>query len=46
MGQYAAYVIAAYAATALILGGIVVQSVISARKARRELELLDRERKQ
>lgn len=46
MDQYATYVIAAYAATALILGGIVVQSVLSARKARRELEALDRERGQ
>ena len=46
MDQYAPYVIAAYAATALILGGIVLQSILSARKARRELEQLDRERKQ
>ena len=46
MDQYAPYVIAAYAATALILGGILLQSILSARKARRELEQLDRERKQ
>ena len=46
MDQYAPYVIAAYAATALILGGIVLQSILSARKARRELEQLDRERNQ
>ncbi len=46
MDQYAPYVIVAYAATALILGGIVLQSILSARKARRELEQLDRERKQ
>ena len=45
MDQYAPYVIAAYGATALILGGIVLQSILSARKARRELEQLDRERK-
>ena len=44
MDQYAAYVIAAYAATVLILGGIVVQSVLSAKHARRELDQLDRER--
>ena len=46
MDQYAAYVIAAYAATALILGGIIVQSVLAARRARRDLEGLDRERRQ
>lgn len=46
MDQYAAYVIAAYAATALILGGIIVQSVLAARRAQRDLEHLDRERGQ
>ncbi len=46
MDQYAPYVISAYGATALILGGILLQSILSARKARRELEQLDRERKQ
>ena len=46
MDQYAPYVIAAYAATVLILGGILLQSVLSARKSKRELEQLDRERKQ
>lgn len=44
MDQYAPYVIAAYAATALILGAIIVQSVLAARRARRDLERLDRER--
>lgn len=46
MDQYAPYVIAAYASTVLILGGIILQSVLSARKSRRELEHMDRERKQ
>ena len=45
MDQYAPYVIAAYAATAVILGGILLQSILSARKAKRELDALDRERK-
>jgi len=45
MDQYAAYVISAYVASALILGGIVVQSVLAARRARRDLEDLDRERR-
>lgn len=45
MDQYAPYVIAAYAATALILGGIVLQSILSSRKVKRELEQLDRDRK-
>lgn len=44
MDQYAPYVIAAYTATALILGGIVLQSILSARRSKRDLEQLDRER--
>ncbi len=44
MDQYATYVIAAYVATALILGGIILQSVLAAGRARRDLEDLDRER--
>ena len=41
---YAAYVIAAYAATALILGALIWSSVAAAGPARRELEGLERER--
>ena len=44
MDQYAPYVISAYAATVLILGGIIVQSILSARRARRDLDQIDRER--
>ncbi|MEM9059534.1 MAG: heme exporter protein CcmD [Pseudomonadota bacterium] len=44
MDQYAPYVIAAYAGTALILGGLIWQSVLAARRARQDLERLDRER--
>lgn len=44
MDQYATYVIAAYAGTVLILGGIILQSVLAARRSQRDLERLDRER--
>ena len=42
---YAVHVAAAYAATALILGGLVWSSVAAGRRARRELEGLERERR-
>lgn len=42
---YAAYVIAAYAASAAILGALIWSSVITGRRARRELEELERERR-
>jgi heme exporter protein CcmD len=41
---YAAYVIAAYSATALILGALIWSSVAAARRSRRELDGLERER--
>jgi heme exporter protein CcmD len=37
-GKYAPYIYPAYAATALILGGLVVQSLLAARAARRKAE--------
>jgi heme exporter protein CcmD len=42
---YAPYVIAAYAATALILGALIWSSVAASRRARRELDGLERERR-
>ena len=42
---YASYVAAAYAATALILGALVWASVAASRRARRDLEGLERERR-
>jgi heme exporter protein CcmD len=40
-GAHWAYVIAAYAATAAIMGALVWASVAAARRARRELEALE-----
>ena len=42
---YAAYVITAYAATALIVGALVWSSVVASRRARRDLDGLARERR-
>jgi heme exporter protein CcmD len=42
---YAGYVLAAYGATAAILGALVWSSVAAARRARRELAGLERERR-
>lgn len=42
---YALYVISAYAATAIILAGLIWATIASNRKARDELEALERERK-
>jgi heme exporter protein CcmD len=42
---YASYVIAAYAGTALILGALIWSSVAASRRARRELDGLERERR-
>ncbi|MEL7000885.1 MAG: heme exporter protein CcmD [Paracoccaceae bacterium] len=44
MDQYAPYVIAAYAGTVVILGALIWQSIRAARRARHDLERLDRER--
>ena len=43
-GQYAAYVLAAYGATALILGALIWASVRANARAREGLARLDRER--
>ena len=42
---YAVHVVVAYAASALILGALIWSSVAAGRRARRELELLERERR-
>jgi heme exporter protein CcmD len=42
---YALYVIAAYAATAVIIGALIWSSVAASRRARRELDGLERERR-
>jgi heme exporter protein CcmD len=42
---YAPYVVAAYAASALILGALIWASVAASRRARRELDGLERERR-
>jgi heme exporter protein D len=44
MGGYAAFVWPAYAVTALVLGGLLFQSVRRYRQRRRELERLERRR--
>ncbi len=43
--DYGLYVLAAYAATALILGALIWSSMIASRRARRELDGLERERR-
>lgn len=43
--QYAVYVIVAYAASATILAALIWASVSSGRRARRELDGLERERR-
>lgn len=45
MDQYTPYVVAAYAATVVILGGLVLSSIIASRRARRGLERLEEDRK-
>ena len=42
---YVGYVIAAYAVSALILGALVWTSIAASRRARRELDVLERERR-
>ena len=42
---YTLYVASAYGATALILAGLIWATVVANRKARRELETLEQERK-
>ena len=43
MGGYAAYVWPAYGLAVVILGGLVLASILSARAARRELQRLQQE---
>ncbi len=43
--EYALYVLAAYTATAVILGALIWSSVAASRRARRELAELERERR-
>jgi heme exporter protein CcmD len=42
---YAAYVVGAYAASAAVLGTLIWSSIAASRRARRELEGLERERR-
>lgn len=42
---YAGYVLAAYAASAALLGALIWASVAASRRARRELDGLERERR-
>jgi heme exporter protein CcmD len=42
---YALYVLAAYAATAAIVGALIWSSVVASQRARRELDGLERERR-
>lgn len=42
---YAGYVILAYMASAVVLGVLILASIIASRRARRELEGLERERR-
>ena len=43
--KYALYVISAYAATAIILVGLIWATVVANRRARQDLEALEQERK-
>ena len=43
--EYSLYVLAAYAATAAILGALIWASAAAGRRARRELDGLERERR-
>lgn len=42
---YALYVAAAYAASAIVLGALIWTSIIAGRRARRELDRLEKERR-
>ncbi len=43
-GEYGGYVLAAYAATALILGALIWATLAASRRSRRELDTVDRKR--
>ena len=43
--EYALYVLAAYMAAAVIVGALIWSSVAASRRARRELDGLERERR-
>ena len=45
-GEYGLYVLSAYAATALVLGALIWATFAASRRARRELEALDRRKEQ
>ena len=42
LGQYAVYVLSAYAVTLLLVGGLVVQSVLRSARVRAELDRMER----
>lgn len=43
-GEYGVYVLSAYASTALVLGALIWATYAASKRARRELEALDRRR--
>jgi heme exporter protein CcmD len=46
MDKYIWYVVASYASTIVLVGGLIIATVVGAARARRELEDLDRSRDQ
>ncbi|WP_316014851.1 heme exporter protein CcmD [Roseobacter sp. HKCCA0434] len=42
LDQYAPYVLAAYAVTGLLIGGLIAVSVLRSAKVRRDLQALER----
>ena len=45
LGKYAVFILPAYGVTVLVLGGLLVDSLLRARKWRREAEAREAERK-
>jgi heme exporter protein CcmD len=45
LGKYAVFILPAYGATILVLGGLLVDSLLRSRKWRREAEAREAERK-
>ena len=45
-GEYGIYVLTAYAATALVLGALIWATYAASKRARRELDALDRRKEQ
>jgi heme exporter protein CcmD len=45
LGKYAAYILPAYAASILVLGGLLVDTLLRARKWKREVERREADKK-